>query len=197
MVYYFDALAWDNTEMTEWDKLRADTWRLFGRFRLRDLLVGFMFIRTFRPVVTMRLCQMASHSRWCRIFLPVLKVAHRVATQLCGIDLKWCTDVGPGFAITHGWGLVVSPGVKIGANVTLFHGVTLGRRDHIGLERRRETRYPIIEDEVWIGPHAIVVGGVTIGRGSRIAGGAFVTESVTQHPVVVGNPAVVIDAFVD
>ena len=177
--------------MTEWDKLRADTWRIYGRFRLSDLFGGFMLKRTFRTVVTMRLCQMASHSRWGRIFLPVLKVAHRLATQRSGIDLKWWTDVGPGFTITHGWGLVVSPASKIGANVTLFHGVTLGQRDHISPEGLREVSYPIIEDEVWIGPHAIVVGGVTIGRGSRIAGGAFVTDSVVQNSLVVGNPAVV------
>ncbi len=175
-----------------WDRLRADTWRIFGRFRLRDLLVGILFRRTFRPVVTMRLCQIASHSRWGRLFLPVCKVAHRLATQLAGIDLAWSTDVGPGLAITHGWGLVVSPGAKIGANVTMFHGVTLGRRDRIETDGLRDTQYPIIQDEVWLGPHAIVVGGVTIGRGSRIAGGAFITENIPPYSIVRGNPAVIV-----
>ena len=130
--------------MTKWGKLRADTWRLFGRFRLRDLFGGFMLIRTFRPVVTMRLCQMAGHSRWGTIFLPVLKVAHRLATQRSGIDLKWWADIGSGFAITHCWDLLVNPGAKIGANVTLFSGLTLGRRDHISPEGPRDVCYPII-----------------------------------------------------
>ena len=178
--------------MNTWHKLRADTWRLFGRFSLRDLLVGMLFRRTFRPVVTMRLCQIASHSRYRRIFLPITKIAHHLAIQLSGIDLPWHTDIGPGFTITNGWGLVVNPDAKIGANVTLFHGVTLGQKDRIDAEGRCHRRCPIIEDEVWIGPHAIVIGDVTIGRGSRIAGGAFVSENVAQHSVVMGNPAIVI-----
>jgi Serine acetyltransferase len=97
-----------------------------------------------------------------------------------------------GLALTHAWGLVVSPGTRIGNNVTLFHGVTLGRRDRISREGDRSTEYPVLEDEVWVGPHAIIVGGVTIGRGSRIAGGAFVTESVPPYSVVSGNPASIV-----
>jgi len=178
--------------MNTWHKLRADTWRLSGRFSLRDLFAGVLLRRTFRPVVTMRLCQMAGLSRYGRLLLPIIKVAHHLTTQLSGIDLAWHTDVGPGFTITHGWGLVVSPGAKIGANVTLFHGVTLGQRDHINAEGQHHVLYPIVEDEVWIGPHAIVIGDVTIGHGSRIAGGAFVTESVPPHSVVIGNPAIII-----
>lgn len=54
------------------------------------------------------------------------------------------------------------------------------------------TGYPVLEDEVWVGPHAIIVGDVTVGRGSRIAGGAFVTESVPPYSVVIGNPAVIV-----
>ncbi|WP_074773002.1 hypothetical protein [Nitrosospira multiformis] len=52
----------------------------------------------------------------------------------------------------------------------------------------------MIEDEVWIGPHAIIVGGVTIGRGSRIAGGAFVTENVPPYSIVSGNPSTIVKA---
>ena len=50
----------------------------------------------------------------------------------------------------------------------------------------------IIEDEVWIGPNAVIVGGVIIGQGSKIAAGAFVTESIPPFSVVVGNPGVII-----
>ena len=88
----------------------------------------------------------------------------------------------------------MSQGAVIGKNVTLFHGVTLGRRDRIASDGTRLTEYPVIEDEVWIGPHAIIVGGVTIGRGSRIAGGAFVTDSIPSYSVVAGNPASIVKA---
>jgi serine O-acetyltransferase len=95
-------------------------------------------------------------------------------------------------ALTHGWGLVVTPGARIGKNVTLFHGVTLGLRLRIARDGRQREEYPVLEDDVWVGPHAIIVGEVTIGRGSRIAGGAFVTESIPPHSIVAGNPATIV-----
>ena len=173
--------------------LKADTHRQYGYFSWMNLLTGALARRTFRIVVTMRLCQVVSESRGpVRALLVPLKLLHRVATQSAAVDLPWQTRVGAGFAITHGWGLVVNPGVIIGKNVTLFHGVTLGRRDRIAADSTRTSEYPIVEDEVWVGPHAIVVGGVTIGRGSRIGGGAFVTESVPPYSVVSGNPSSIV-----
>jgi serine O-acetyltransferase len=122
----------------------------------------------------------------------LFKILHCIATNIAAMDLPWQTEIGGGLALDHGWGLVLNPGARIGKNVTLFHGVTIGSRDRISREGMRLTEYPIIKDEVWIGPHAIIVGGVTIGQGSRIAGGAFVTESIPPYSVVSGNPAAVV-----
>lgn len=177
----------------KWDDLRADTHRQYGNFNWGHVIRGAIARRTFRPVVTMRLCQAVAACRGSlRFMLFPLKVLHRFATHSAAMDFSWQTKIGGGIALTHGWGLVVNPGAVIGRNVTLFHGVTLGRRDRIAPDGTRLTEYPVIEDEVWVGPHAIIVGGVTIGRGSRIAGGAFVTESVPPYSVVSGNPASIV-----
>jgi serine O-acetyltransferase len=178
------------TSRSAWEALKADTWRQYGVFSWTSLIVGALTRRTFRAVVTMRLCQAAAGSRGIsRLALPLFRALHCLATHLAAMDLPWRADIGPGLALTHGWGLVVSPGARIGANATLFHGVTIGLRARIARDGRRVEEYPLLEDEVWVGPHAILVGAVTIGRGSRIAGGAFVTESVPPHSIVVGNPA--------
>jgi serine O-acetyltransferase len=175
--------------MNTLDAIKADTYRQYGQFRWRFVVLGAISRRTYRVVVTMRLCQAAARSHgMARLALPSFKILHRIATHRAAIDFSWQTEVGGGLALTHGWGLVVSPGAQIGNNVTLFHGVTLGRRDRISTDGVRLTEYPVLEDEVWVGPHAIIVGGVTIGRGSRIAGGAFVTDSVPPYSVVSGNP---------
>lgn len=179
--------------MSPWQALKGDTHRQYGRFSWGCLLKGALGRRTFRPIVTMRLCQTIAASRsWARFTLPLFKAFHRVACQMAAMDLPWGMQVGAGLALTHGWGLVVTPGAQLGNNVTLFHGVTLGRRDRIARDGTRSTDYPVLEDEVWVGPHAIIVGGITIGRGSRIAGGAFVTESIPPYSVVSGNPASII-----
>ncbi len=53
----------------------------------------------------------------------------------------------------------------------------------------RAVRAVTIEDDVWIGQRAMILPGVTIGRGSVIAAGAVVVKDVPPFCVVGGNPA--------
>src|SRR5476651_846640 len=46
-----------------------------------------------------------------------------------------------------------------------------------------------IEDDVWIGTHAVILDGVMIGRGSVIGAGAVVTKDVLPYSVMMGVPA--------
>ncbi len=50
----------------------------------------------------------------------------------------------------------------------------------------------VIEDDVWIGFGASVIGGVRIGRGAIVGAGTMVTKDVPPFTVVVGNPMRVI-----
>lgn len=50
----------------------------------------------------------------------------------------------------------------------------------------------VIEDDVWIGTHAVILDGVTIGTGSVVGAGAVVTRTVPPFSVVAGVPARVI-----
>ncbi len=59
--------------------------------------------------------------------------------------------------------------------------------DNVGLLRRVE-----IGNNVWIGAHAIITGGVKIEDGAVIAAGAVVTKSVPKCAIVGGNPAKII-----
>jgi serine O-acetyltransferase len=170
----------------------ADVTRYRGRASRVLLLRTILFERTFRPVLTLRLCQAAAGSSGARGLLPALMVLHRFTTARAAVDLPWRTPIGPGFRLFHGWGAVVNTDARIGANVSLFHGVTLGQGDRIGPDGGRTTGYPVIEDEVWIGPGAAVLGGVRVGRGSRIAAGAVVVRDVEPGSMVSGNPASVV-----
>ena len=49
-----------------------------------------------------------------------------------------------------------------------------------------------IEDDVWIGARAIILAGITIGKGAIIGAGAVVTKDVSPYAICVGNPARVI-----
>ena len=172
-----------------WESLKADTVRLHGQYSFIRFLKSVFFNRNFRVILTMRFCQHLCMSRGpARALLLLGRLLHAWTQNCAGLDFSWRAFVGAGLCITHGWGLVVSPGAKIGCNVTIFHGATIGRADRIGPRNERQTSYPTIEDCVWIGPHAIIVGGVTIGRGARIAGGSFVFRNVEPFSLVGGNP---------
>jgi serine O-acetyltransferase len=86
---------------------------------------------------------------------------------------------------------VINREAQIGRDVTVFHGVTIGQKDKIS-SYNRETTFPRIEDQVWIGPHAVIIGGVRIGKGSIIGAGTIVTKDIPPHALVVGNPGEVI-----
>lgn len=47
----------------------------------------------------------------------------------------------------------------------------------------------VIEDDIWIGARAIILRGVTVGRGSVIGAGAVVTSDVPRYAIVAGCPA--------
>lgn len=172
--------------------LKADTIRKKGKYRFRYVLSGYFMDRTYRPMVTFRLCQASGSWTFGKPVHWLFRLMHRMACNHAGIDLPWRTKIAGGFSLTHGWGVVINPNAVIGKNVTFFNGVTLGQRDRIAQDGKRSTEYPVIEDEVWVGPHAVIVGGVTIGKGSRIAGGAFVIENIPPYSTVMGNPASVV-----
>lgn len=174
--------------------LKADTHRKFGYTAPRLAFKGALPDPAFRVLVCLRLCQAADKLAppWRGLAVWPARLLYRLVSQLAGMEIPWRTQIAPGLALTHGRGIVVNAGARIGRNVTLFHGVTLGQRDHIDAQGRRHTLYPVIEDEVWIGPHAIIVGGVTVGKGSRIAGGAYVFEDVPPYCVVLGNPGQIV-----
>lgn len=90
-------------------------------------------------------------------------------------------------------------GIRIGNNVLIGQSVNLHSENHVfddptRLIREQGVSYQgiVIEDDVWIGSQAVILNGVTIGRGSVIGAGAVVTRSVPPMTIVIGVPARVI-----
>ena len=174
--------------------LRAATYRHLGFFSWWSFFKLFLSRRCFRPVVTLHLCQYTAKFSWpLRILYVMSRILHRVVISACAMDFNWKAKVGYGLCINHGWGMVVGYGVTIGNNVTLYQGVTLGRVMRVSPDGSlAEPVWPVIEDDVWIGPNVVIVGDVVIGKGSRIAANTFINKSVAPYSIVTTSPSRVV-----
>ena len=94
------------------------------------------------------------------------------------------TEIGEGFYLGHWGALVINPKAKIGKNCNIAQGVTIGQAN-----RGRNEGFPTIGDHVWIGANAVIVGNITIGNNVLIAPNSYVTSSVPNNSIVIGNPA--------
>jgi len=116
------------------------------------------------------------------------------AHALTGIDIHPGASIGTHFFIDHGTGVVIGETCKIGNNVKLYHGVTLGARsfakDGEGQLIRGTKRHPNVEDNVTIYPNSTILGGETvIGEGSTIGANVFLMHSVPPNSLVVTKEA--------
>lgn len=111
----------------------------------------------------------------------------QVTRFFTGIEIHPGATIGRRFFIDHGMGVVIGETAVIGDDVTIYQGVTLG-----GTGKERGKRHPTLEDCVVVGVGAAVLGDITIGRGSRVGGGAVVVNDVPPNCTVVGIPGRVV-----
>lgn len=108
--------------------------------------------------------------------------------------------------------VTIETNCRIGRHVIIANRVAfVGRRDHdfrtlgvpvrfghwVGAERKPSPfRGDAVQvgDDVWIGYGAILLSGVSVGRGAIVAAGAVVRDDVPPYAIVGGNPAVVVGA---
>jgi serine O-acetyltransferase len=113
-----------------------------------------------------------------------LSQASRFATM---IEIHPGATIGPRLFIDHGAGVVIGETATIGADVTLYHGATLG-----GTSLNHGKRHPTVGDRVMVGSGAKLLGPIEVGDDSRIGANAVLIKSVSDHSVVVGVPGQVV-----
>ena len=104
-----------------------------------------------------------------------------------GIEIHPGAQIGKGFFIDHGHGVIIGETTVMGDNVTLYQGVTLG-----GTGKETGKSHPTIEDNVMISAGAKILGSFTIGENSKIGAGSVVLNEVPPNSTVVGVPGRVI-----
>ncbi len=115
------------------------------------------------------------------------RIISHCARFFTGIEIHPGAQIGSGFFIDHGMGVVIGETAIIGDNVTLYQGVTLG-----GTGKERGKRHPTVESGAVVGAGANVLGNITVGKNSRVGSGSVVVDSVPENSTVVGVPGHVV-----
>jgi len=106
-----------------------------------------------------------------------------VARTWTGIEIHPAAQIGQGFFIDHGAGVVIGETAQIGDDVTLYQGVTLG-----GTGFQTGKRHPTLQDNVTVGAGAKLLGAIIVGHGAKIGANSVVINDVPPNTTVVGNP---------
>ena len=140
----------------------------------------FLAYPGFLATICHRIAQPLFHSD-----VPIMpRLITEWAHERTGVDLHPGAIIGDRFAIDHGTGIVVGETARIGNDVKLYQGVTLGAM-RVSKKLAKRKRHPTIEDDVTIYANATILGGSTvIGRGSVIGGNVWLTHSVPPGSIV-------------
>ncbi|GKT26658.1 serine O-acetyltransferase EpsC [Acidovorax sp. SUPP3334] len=156
-----------------------------------DVLAAYQGDPAARSVDEVLLCYpgvlaMIHHRIAHRLYTLGLPLLARIVAELAhgqtGIDIHPGAQIGAGFFIDHGTGVVIGETAVIGERVRLYQAVTLGAKrfptDAEGHLQKGLPRHPVVEDDVVIYAGATVLGRVTLGRGAVIGGNVWVTHDV-------------------
>ena len=105
-------------------------------------------------------------------------------SELFQVDIHPGASIGKGAFFDHGTGIVIGETARVGDDVSMLHGVTLG-----GTGADRGDRHPKIGNGVLLGAGAKVLGNITIGDYAKVASGSVVLKPVPAHCTAAGVPA--------
>jgi serine O-acetyltransferase len=118
----------------------------------------------------------------------IARIIAELAHSETGIDIHPGAQIGSGFFIDHGTGVVIGETAIIGERVRIYQTVTLGaKRFNVGEDgvlEKGAPRHPILEDDVVVYAGATILGRITIGKGSSIGGNVWLTRSVPPGSVI-------------
>ena len=130
------------------------------------------------------------YMKWWRIAKKKNRLFYRLILKRYamkyGLEISITADIGKGLYLGHPYNITVGSGAKIGNNVNLHKGCTIGREN-----RGPRMGIPQIGDRVSVGINATIVGNIKIGDDVMIAPNSYINFDVPSHSVVIGNPGII------
>ena len=146
-------------------------------------LEPLLYFKGFYALVTHRF----AHALWHSGRKDFALYLQSQSSEKFSVDVHPNAKIGQGIMLDHGHSIVVGETARIGDNVSILHGVTLG-----GTGKEAGARHPSIGNSVMIGAGAKVLGNIHVGDCSRIAAGSVVLKDVPNSTTVAGVPAKIV-----
>jgi serine O-acetyltransferase len=126
-------------------------------------------------------CRIPGVAFACRALAKVMSRLHRI---VFGISIAPACAAGPGLYFGHHGGVWINPRVRLGRQVSIMNGVTIGEGGTGATHG-----VPTIGDFVYIGPHATIVSRIRVGSGCVIGANSLVVTDVPDGATAIGVPA--------
>lgn len=167
--------------------LDSDLYRHGGQRGWRALFMEVCFGEGASYTFWMRTCNFLRGNILLKYTLfPLAKLFYRRSCIKFGVWISYSMNIGHGFHLAHAACIFVNNGARIGNNLTISQGVTIGSTPG------PNGGVPTIGNSVYIGPGAKVVGPVHVGDGAVIGANAVVVHDVPPRVAVGGVPAKII-----
>lgn len=135
----------------------------------RNAIIVCLFDRGFHFVAAFRLQEMLLHIPLVGKFLR--RVLWYAASIWYGSEIAMGAEIDGGLYVPHPAGIVIGK-ARIGANVTILPGATIGQKSF------DDPRNPVIGDDTLIEEGAVVVGGLSVRPGATISPRLVVTHDL-------------------
>jgi serine O-acetyltransferase len=181
-------------EISDWEKLKyswyADLYRYTGAGGKKRCLRALFRNPSYRYTFLMRLCSYFSHNKKNLIKKTLFRFIYelfRDCTSGSSVEITYNTRIGRGLYLPHLIGIVINQDSIIGTNCTISQNVTIG-----DLKRGKHTGSPVIGNNVYIAPGAVIIGSIHIGHNVIIGANSVVNKDLPDNAVAAGIPASVI-----
>jgi serine O-acetyltransferase len=146
------------------------------------LLQPMLFFKGFHALATHRV----ANGLWARgdaaSRAAALMLQSR-SSELFGVDIHPGATIGNGVMLDHASGVVIGSTARIGSDVYMLHGVTLGAT---GKPTNGEKRHPTVGSRVVLGAGSTILGDIEVGDDCTVGAGSIVTKDVPAGSTIVG-----------
>lgn len=159
----------------------AEDLRRYAGGSLGKSLYTIFLNPNFKAILNFRI----AHYLYTKLHFVLIPTLLRYRNRVkYAIDIDYRAQIGPGFMILHGVGLVIGMDVRAGRNLCVYQGVTCGGNDgKTAVHNSTEFSQPWLGDNVILSTGASLFGPVYVGDGTVIGAKSLIMKDIPENSI--------------